>query len=129
MVSEDLYIDGSWPDFAGKTLERLIAQESWFEGELDDEANVVWMCVDGRWYKLYFDGDVVYWREVNDGPASNGESFPLNDLGEKHELAGLALDACHGDAVADHPAVSLAFAGGRTVTFRHRFDATTIEVG
>ena len=132
MVSEDLYIDGAWPDFAGKTLEHLIAQESWFEGELDDEANVVWLCVDGAWHRLYFDDDVVFWRSAKEGPrhdSETGEGFPLNDLGEKHALAGQALAACHGDAIEEGAAVSLAFASGKTITFRNRYDTTTIQVG
>ena len=132
MVSEELDIDGAWPDFAGKMLEHLIAQEAWFEGELDDEANVVWLCVDGGWHRLYFDDDVVFWRKAKDGPAHDGEDgaeFPLNDLGEKHALAGQALAACHGDAIEDGAAVSLAFASGRTITFRNRYDTTTIQVG
>lgn len=129
MVSASLYIDGTWPDFAGKTLERLIAQEAWFGGELDDEANVVWLCVDGAWHKLYFDDDIVFWRTAKEGPGARGEDFPLNDLGEKHALAGQALAACNGDRIENGSTVSLAFAGGKSITFRNRYDTTTIQVG
>lgn len=129
MVSAELYIDGAWPDFAGKTLERLVAQESWFEGELDDEANVVWLCVDGGWHKLYFDDDVVFWRKASGGPDQHAAEFPLNDLGAKHALAGQALAACNGDTIEEGTAVSLAFASGKTITFRNRYDTTTIQVG
>ncbi len=132
MVSAELYVDGAWPDFAGKTLERLIAQEAWFAGELDDEANVVWLCVDGAWHKLYFDDDIIFWRTAKDGPPTNGEdgqAFPLNDLGEKLALAGQSLTGCNGDAIEPGSAVSLAFANGKTITFRNRYDTTTIQVG
>lgn len=129
MVSAELYVDGAWPDFAGKTLEHLIAQEAWFDGELDDEANVVWIGIDGAWHKLYFDDDIIFWRNAKEGPGAQGEEFPLNDLGQKHALAGQALTACDGDAIAPGSAVSLAFANGKTVTFRNRYDTTTIQVG
>lgn len=128
MVSSALYIDGAWPDFTGKTLESLIAQEAWFDGELDDEANVVWLCVEGAWHKLYFDDDIIFWRNAKEGPDSNGSEFPLNDLGVKHDLAGQSLAACNGDRIENGSAVSFAFAGGKTVTFRNRYDTTTIQV-
>ena len=132
MVSSELYVDGAWPDFAGKTLESLIAQEAWFGGELDDEANVVWLCVEGAWHKLYFDDDIIFWRMAKEGPSTNGadgQSFSLNDLGEKHALVGQALAACNGDAIEPGSAVSLAFANGKSITFRNRYDTTTIQVG
>ena len=129
MASEDLYINGTWPDFSGGTLERLIAQEAWFAGELDDEANVVWICVGGAWHRLYFDGDVVNWRTTPQGPEGHREEFPLNDLGAKHGLAGATVTSCDGAAIEGGASVALALATGTTITFRHRYDTTTIHVG
>lgn len=89
---------------------------------------MVWLCVDGGWHKLYFDDDVVFWRKASGGPDQHAAEFPLNDLGAKHALAGQALAACNGDAMKRAPQ-SLAFASGKIITFRNRYDTTTIQVG
>ena len=131
MAVEDLDIVGEWPELAGKPLNQLIAQESWFEGERDDEANVVWLDVDGTWYRLYFDGDAVFWRVTSRAPELDGEDgddFQKVDLSAAHGLSGLQITACEGNWVDDSSQVTLRFEGGRAITFRNRFDTTTVLV-
>lgn len=134
MGMDDLDIVGAWPEFQGKTLEGLVVQEAWFEGECDDEANVVWLHVDGDWYKLYFDGDAVFWKAHSSGPDGRDggregtEQFPLTDLAEKHGLAGTRITACDGDYVDDASEITVQLDGNRAITFRNRFDHTTVLV-
>lgn len=132
MAVEDLDVVGRWPDFQGKALDALIAQESWFEGERDDEANVVWLCGAGAWHKLYFDDDAVFWKTVPAGPNTAGSDdtadFPLNDLAARHSLTGQRITDCTGDYLDGGSEVALHFEGGRTVTFRNRFDTTSVIV-
>lgn len=135
MAMEDLDIVGAWPELAGKTLEQLIAQESWFEGERDDEANVVWLQVGGQWYRLYFDNDAVYWSTASHGPSPQATApdeepdFSLADLAATHDLVGKTVTACDGDWADDTSTVTLHFDSGKTVTFRNRFDTTTVLLG
>lgn len=134
MAVKDLDVVGTWPDFAGKVLDQLIAQEAWFAGECDDEANVVWLRVDGAWHKLYFDGDAVFWAPTPEGPAQPTDpqgtpDFPLNDLGTGHNLHGQRIAEIAGNWVDEGSEVSLRFDGGQALTFRNRFDTTSVIVG
>ncbi len=134
MAMIDLDIVGTWPDFAGKPLEGLVVQESWFDGACDDEANVVWFLVAGEWHKLYFDGDAVFWSAKSRGPGAHQDEevddadFPLSDLGEKHALAGKIIAECVGDYVDEASEVTVRLAGGPAITFRNKFDCTTVVV-
>ena len=135
MAVEDLDVVGVWPDLTGKTLDQLIAQESWFEGELDDEANVIWLQVAGDWHRLYFDNDAIYWATAPNGPRAKDAApdeepeFPLNDLTAKFSLGGATVSSTNGQWIEDGTEVTLHFEGGKTVTFRNRFDTTTVLVG
>ena len=135
MAFEDLDVVGTWPALAGKTIGQLIAQESWFEGELDDEANVVWIQIAETWHRLYFDSDAVFWTTKPDGPRTTSAAsdevpeFPLNDLGVKHELIGQEIKSCDGNWTDGTSAVTLRFENGKALTFRNRFDTTTVVVG
>jgi len=132
MAVEELDIVGAWPELAGKTLDQLIAQESWFEGERDDEANVVWLQAGGQWHRLYFDSDAVFWGTHPSGPKNDADDaeekpdFPLADLAAAHKVAGQTITACDGDWVDDTSLVTLRFQNGTAITFRNKFDTTTV---
>lgn len=129
MAVEDLDIVGEWPELDGKTLNRLVVQESWFEGELDDEANVVWLEVDGDCYRLYVDGEVVHWRSTSRLPRAGdteNPDFRIIDLGENHGLAGQAIASCEGNPLDSGVEIKLAFESGRTIAFVNRFDVTNV---
>lgn len=133
MAVEDLDIVGEWPTFQGKTLEQLIAQQSWFEGELDDEANVVWLQIGGEWHRLYFDSDAVYWTTASSGPRipegdTDAPDFPLNDLGATHHLIGQTVTHLDGGWNENASMVTFRFENGKSLTFRNRFDTTTILI-
>ena len=133
MAVEDLDIVGEWPTFQGKTLEQLIAQQSWFEGELDDEANVVWLQISGEWHRLYFDSEAVYWSTASSGPRlpegdADAPDFPLNDLGAKHDLIGQAVTQVDGGWADQTSTVTFHFENGKALTFRNRFDTTTVRL-
>jgi hypothetical protein len=55
MKSEELSVNGEWPDLKTKIIEKLIAQEYWYKGKLDEAANVIWLKISGKWFRLYFD--------------------------------------------------------------------------
>jgi hypothetical protein len=134
MAVEELDVVGTWPRFAGKTMNQMFAQESWFDGELDDEANVVWLQVDGAWNRLYFDSEIVYWKTESSGPPpmpsapENAGGFALSDLGVKHGVAGQPIASVDGAWVENASEVSLRFDGGATLTFRNRFDTTRVRL-
>ena len=133
MESEELSVNGEWPDLKNKIIEKLIAQEYWYQGELDEAANVIWLKISGKWYRLYFDYGIVFWRESNEKPIyvkpETGEDYdyPLNDLTEKYNLSGKRIDSCEGSVITGGSQVVFKFENGQEIKFESINDSTSIR--
>src|SRR6516165_3282035 len=74
-VLEELDINGDPPALAGLTCQELLVQQYWYSGRLEDEANVIFLKFGQRWYRLYFDSGIIFWRPQDSPP----ESVPPTD--------------------------------------------------
>jgi len=128
-------IDGEWPDLAGKALQGLIAQECWYGKTLEEEANVVLIKVDGRWFHLYFDMGIIFWRTSSDEPHESkladrvGYSYHLKDLGKELGLEGRLVEGMTARPVPGGVAVELSFEGGKRICFKNVDNLTGYDVG
>ncbi|WP_148261962.1 hypothetical protein [Methylomonas methanica] len=133
MEAEELSVNGEWPDLKTKVVEKLIAQEYWYKGELVEAANVLWLKVSGKWHRLYFDYGIVFWRESNEEPhyvkpdANEDYDYPLNDLTEKYNLYGKTIESCEGAVIAGGSQVVFKFVNSKTIIFKSINDSTSIE--
>ncbi|PPD04180.1 MAG: hypothetical protein CTY29_06665 [Methylobacter sp.] len=133
MKSEELSVNGEWPDLKTKIIEKLIAQEYWYKGKLNEAANVIWLKISGKWFRLYFDYGIVFWRESNEEPhyvkpeANEDYDYPLNDLTEKYNLSGKAIESCEGSVISGGSQVVFKIENGKTIKFKNINDATSIE--
>ncbi|OHX35991.1 hypothetical protein BJL95_02825 [Methylomonas sp. LWB] len=133
MEPEELSVNGEWPDLKTKVIEKLIAQEYWYQGKLEEAANVIWLKISGKWYRLYFDYGIVFWRESNETPhyvkpeASGDYDYPLNDLTEKCDLSGKAIESCEGSVITGGSQVVFKFENGKIIKFKNIDDFTSIE--
>lgn len=55
-------INGEQPALRGQVCQSLLIQEWWWEGRPADPVNVVYLQFEQRWYRLYFEGETVFWR-------------------------------------------------------------------
>ena len=67
-IDSSLEINGKFPHIEQKDLSKLICEQFWYDGELKDPANVVHLCVDNHWFRLYFDCGIIFWRDQSAAP-------------------------------------------------------------
>ncbi len=133
MKNEPLEIDGNWPDLEGKRLQQLLAQECWYQKNLKEEANVVLIKVEERWYHLYFDIGIVFWRISSDEPHESKPedtveySYHLRDLGVDLDLAGRVIQSCTAKAGPGGSEVEFSFEGGKKISFTNVDNLTSYE--
>jgi hypothetical protein len=66
---EDLEIYGTPPDIEGKYIDEIYVQPFCYDGKISDEANVVFIKFEGKWWRLYFDFGMIYWQKTEDAPS------------------------------------------------------------
>ena len=53
------------PDVRHQVCNALLVQEYWYRGELVDEANVLFLRLDGdSWHRFFIDAGIVFWKTV-----------------------------------------------------------------
>ena len=128
---EPLEVDGILPDLAGSVCDELLVQQYWYLGRLVEPANVIYLQVNGKWHRLFFDCGIVFWRQSQGptlaAPATEEEEFAylLIDLGRQLCLRGLLLANMGATPIEGGSQVQVAFANGVTVAFRNVNDNTT----
>lgn len=119
-------INGEQPALRGQVCQSLLIQEWWWEGRPADPVNVVYLQFEQRWYRLYFEGETVFWRSGEaPRPCENDEGpgeYRLHDLGRQRGLAGVRLLAL--EFVLNGPTLDshFDFADGQRLSFRHFLD-------
>ncbi len=126
--------NGEWPDLEGKTLQGLLAQECWYQKDLEEEANVVLIKVEGAWHHLYFDMDTLFCRTSQDEPHEGKSekvaeiSYHLRDLGAEFDLVGRIIQSCTARVIPGGSELELGFEGGRKISFKNIDNLTRYEV-
>ncbi|MET0116583.1 MAG: hypothetical protein ABW090_04100 [Sedimenticola sp.] len=125
-------INGRQPDLSGATCEELLCQQYIHNGQLEDEADVVFLKIAGQWHQLYFDGGVVHWRMQDDEPEQRVVaeddvfSYPLVDLGDSYGIKGQMFSDCQVMETDDGETVTLTFETGSQLLFQNIGDSTAI---
>jgi hypothetical protein len=116
-------INGKEPSIVGKLCKSLYLIQQQEGDTVTDPANVAYFNFDGRWFKLSFDGETIFWRE-NESP-----SEPINqdlvcclvllNLSELQGVVGQRLERIEYDS--DHESVSakLTFNSGTFLRLTH----------
>ena len=75
-------INGEQPRLEGKKPLELICHEMYYHGKLEELANVSHLHVDGKWYRLYFDYSIVFWRtqESDQSHENSPQSYKIEEL-------------------------------------------------
>lgn len=129
-----LEFNGSQPYLSGVVIQSLLCQEYWYNGHLEEPANIVFLQVNDFWYRLYFDYGTIFWRD--DGPdglvyeneKTNGDEFRTIDLCERFALRGRAIADCSSETVNQYDSkVTFHIEGGGSLAFVNINDRTEIE--
>ena len=134
MKKNEPELNGEWPDLEGKTLQGLLAQECWYQKDLEEEANVVLIKVEGSWHHIYFDMGTLFCRMSQDEPGEikpeDGAeiSYHLRDLGTELDLVGRGINSCTARTIPGGSELELAFEGGRKISFKNIDNLTRYEI-
>ncbi|GEM_PF-1089384 len=93
-------INGNPPELRGAKVDELLLQTFWYDGHLEDEANVVYLQTDKSWHRLYFDCGIIFWRPDMEGPKAfhyknddgSLSDFKITDFGRDHGLIGKRIE-------------------------------------
>ena len=86
-MSESLDVNGEAPNLSGQILEELLSTEMWYEGKLEEPANVIYLKVNGSWFRHYFDCGIIFWRTDDRAP----ESYEMEELDSYFKVVDLAV--------------------------------------
>jgi hypothetical protein len=120
-------VNGIVPDIKNKILGEMYVQEYWYDGTLEEEANVVYLKISDNWFRLYFDHTIIFWRQNED------DFKPFNDSTYKLRNLGVELGINNSTIIDFHMAqgetcskVSFIF-DNKNVSFVCVGDTTSIE--
>jgi len=122
MLNSKLSINGEWPALEGKALQAMICHEMYFEGELEELANIVSLKVSGKWLKLYFDYDIIFWRNAKApseecGILEQDSYFKLTDVAKKFSFQGDIVDRLDARIIENGVEVAFNFNSGKSIIF------------
>jgi hypothetical protein len=117
-------VKGKPPEITGSPCEELICQQSWYNGKLVDEANVIYLKFQGSWHMLFFDCSIISWGKEEEGPmevgaTEEGFSCPLVDLGREFKLKGQVLKSYSAETIDGGCQVSFLFDNGTNLVFKN----------
>jgi len=129
-------IVGEVPNLQGKRIDRLVLQEFWYSGKLEEEANVSYLNIEGDWHRLYFDYGVIFWKESKEEDMAiepfeddSGElnQFKLRDFGKEDGIEGKVIEAMTLESDTQTANVKMTFADGSSLVFESIEDNTTLR--
>lgn len=128
-----LEINGIPPRLTQRLCEELICQQYWYHGKLAQEVDVLFIKVNWRWYQLYFDAGIVFWRTQQEAPtpvmqmAGSPFAYPLIDIGEKYEVKDSFISDCITEPLAEGARVTLVFEEKGSLIITHNENKTRLQ--
>jgi hypothetical protein len=119
------------PDVRQQRCSALLVQEYWYQGELEDEANVLFVRLDDRWHRFFIDAGLVFWKSVESPdlpPSAADHSYRVNDVGSAYDLKGKRLAQIEAVDLDGGGAIRLAFEGGSLVILENRNDRSRLRI-
>ena len=123
-------IDGIPPRLTDQLCEELLCQQYWYQGKLDQEVDVLFLKVNGRWHQLYFDAAIVFWRVQQEAPvpveqqAGSPFDYPLINLGEKFGIKDSIITECITEPLVEGARVTLVFEDKGSLLITHSDNRT-----
>ncbi|WP_462158267.1 hypothetical protein [Pseudoalteromonas sp. GB56] len=68
MNTEQIEVNGDWPNLEGKVLDDLVCVECRYNENDVERANSIYLKCEESWYRLYFDCGIIFWRKADEGP-------------------------------------------------------------
>jgi len=128
-----LEINGIPPRLTQQLCEELICQQYWYHGKLAQEVDCLFIKVNWRWYQLYFDAGIVFWRMQSEAPvpvkqlAGSPFAYPLVNIGEQYGVKDCFIADCITEPMVDGARVTLVFEDKGTLIITHSENKTRLH--
>jgi len=128
-----LEINGIPPRLTEQLCEELICQQYWYQGKMAQEVDALFIKVNWRWYQLYFDAGIVFWRTQSEAPAPVKQlagspfSYPLINIGEQYDIKDCFITDCITEPLVDGARVTLVFEDKGCVIITHSENKTRLQ--
>ncbi|PML76081.1 hypothetical protein [Enterovibrio norvegicus] len=127
---EVLEFNGAVPAIEGKVVTELLCIEMWCDGNLEEQANVIYLKIDECWYRHYFDCGIIFWRCDSVSPNSFSMDelncfFKVVNLKEKLSLGSLELASLSFHSIEGGSKSVFTFSDDRSITFSNQNDVTS----
>ncbi|KZN66427.1 hypothetical protein N473_08535 [Pseudoalteromonas luteoviolacea CPMOR-1] len=128
-MREHLDINGKVPNLIDHVLEELLCTEMWSEGTLEDQANVIYLKVNGCWFRHFFDCAIVFWRNQDKAPKSYemqelDSYFKVVDLAHNLDIKGLKIRSFETYSIKGGSEFVFTFENSRSIVFTNINDIT-----
>ena len=126
-------INGVKPKLKKAILEELFCHEMWHKGKLEESANVIYLKVNSKWFRHYFDCGIIFWRTDVKAPTDYemkelDSYFRTVDLGKKYNLRGKEIAYYTHSAILGGAETVFVFKDGFKLTFFNIDDNTKYRV-
>ena len=126
-------VNGEQPQIVGEVCEGFYLLQQQQGRHINDPANVAFLKFRERWYRIYFDGGTIFWREseLPGEPVNSGidSALVLVNLCEMVGVVGARLESIAYGGAEEAVVAEMKFSSGRSLTFRHLVmsDETTLD--
>ena len=64
----EIEIKGLQPEYKKSILQAIIMQQYFYEGKLEEEANMLYLQLDEKWFSVCIDAGVIFWDQKKEKP-------------------------------------------------------------
>jgi hypothetical protein len=130
---QPLAIHGTEPVLVGKKLDALLCEAFVCRGAPHASANVVFLSVEGTWWRLALDAGTIHWRtqEAMPEPWSVPESgwiYPHTNVGNDAGLLGHRVEYVRSSTEGATARVEFGFSHGKRFIVSNMSDSTSYFV-
>ena len=128
-----LEINGIPPKLSGQECEELICQQYWYLDKLENEVDILFLKVNGRWHQLYFENSVIFWRMQDEAPATfiakpqDPFKYPHLDLGTEYGVRGQLINDYSCEQIVDGVRVVIEFEDANRVVITNCNNKNTLR--
>lgn len=128
-----LEINGIPPKLSGQECEELICQQYWYLDKLENEVDILFLKVNGRWHQLYFENSVIFWRMQDEAPATfdarpqDPFKYPHLDLGTEYGFKGQLINDYSCEQMVDGARVVIEFEGSKRLIITNCENKTVLR--
>jgi hypothetical protein len=123
---------GSPPEFTGRMLDAVRLQGFVSRGVLVPGATVVYLKIEGAWYRVAVDHGTVHWHREEMEPKTwsvpeQGWEYPVRDFPGAHEILGVPIASVSTSGGSEEACVAFLFENGRKLVFAGTGDENAVS--